>query len=234
MRNISIVLVSPSSQGNIGAVARSMKNFGFTKLILVTPECEISTEAKNRAKHAQDILRKAQVKESFAEVIEEHNISIATTSITGNDYNIPRSPLLLEEAAKKIVGSKTKTAIFIGPEDQGLSNTQIRQCDYALTIPASGNYKALNMSHAATIIMYELSKHKNSKLIKSEHPHATIREKQEILKQIMKIIDNTKFSTPHEKQTQVLAWKKIIGKSHPTKREAYALIGFLKKQARKK
>ena len=32
-----VILVEPSHPGNIGAVARAMKNMGFTRLVLVQP-----------------------------------------------------------------------------------------------------------------------------------------------------------------------------------------------------
>ncbi|MHA1211023.1 MAG: TrmH family RNA methyltransferase, partial [Candidatus Heimdallarchaeota archaeon] len=39
---IKIVLVEPSVQGNIGATARVMKNFGFQELVLINPQTDIS------------------------------------------------------------------------------------------------------------------------------------------------------------------------------------------------
>jgi tRNA C32,U32 (ribose-2'-O)-methylase TrmJ len=38
--NLRVVLVEPLYDGNIGSVARSMKNFGFDRLVLVKP-CRI-------------------------------------------------------------------------------------------------------------------------------------------------------------------------------------------------
>ncbi|MGB0188927.1 MAG: TrmH family RNA methyltransferase, partial [Aequoribacter sp.] len=35
--SMRIVLVEPSHPGNIGGVARAMKNMGFTNLVLVAP-----------------------------------------------------------------------------------------------------------------------------------------------------------------------------------------------------
>ena len=57
---ISVILIEPQIEGNIGAIARSMKNFGFSKLILVNPKCKIGTETRNRAKHANDITPKTK------------------------------------------------------------------------------------------------------------------------------------------------------------------------------
>ena len=44
--NISFILIEPKEPGNVGAVARAMKNMGFHNLELVNP-CEYVTgEAK--------------------------------------------------------------------------------------------------------------------------------------------------------------------------------------------
>ncbi len=230
MKSVSLILVEPSTQGNIGAVARSMKNFGFSKLVLVSPKCELGEEARKRAKNAQEILKSIKIKRSLSESIKGFGLVIGTTSRTGKDYNMPRSPLLIEAAAKKIVESNARTAVLLGSENQGLSTEVLKKCDYTITIPSASKYRALNLSHAATIILYELSKAKNSALIMEQHKHASPREKEEVLKQLRRLINNTSFMTSHEKKTQEIVWKKIIGKAQPTKREAYALIGFLKKQ----
>ena len=55
MPEIDIVLVEPLYEGNVGFAARVMKNFGFTRLVLINP-CKLGEEAKGRASHAQDLL----------------------------------------------------------------------------------------------------------------------------------------------------------------------------------
>ena len=59
--NIRIVLVNTSHPGNIGAVARAMKNMGLTRLYLVAPRNFPSAEADGRAVSATDILDAAVV-----------------------------------------------------------------------------------------------------------------------------------------------------------------------------
>ena len=46
---------------------------------------------------------------------------------------------------------------------------------------------------------------------------------------IFKRLDAMEFATPEKKQTQKIVWKKMIGKSMLTKREAFALFGFFRK-----
>ena len=54
--NICIVLVNPEHDGNIGAVARSMLNFGIKDLRVVGRSGEWSDETRKRAKNAQEVL----------------------------------------------------------------------------------------------------------------------------------------------------------------------------------
>ena len=96
---ISVVLIEPENQGNIGAVARAMKNFGFSDLILINPKCRIGKEAKNRAKHSQEILNKIKIKNK--DYLKNFDYLIGTTARLGTDYNIPRSPLYPDELQKK-------------------------------------------------------------------------------------------------------------------------------------
>ncbi|MGC8608908.1 MAG: TrmH family RNA methyltransferase, partial [Thermoplasmata archaeon] len=49
---VSVILVSPKYQGNIGAVARSMKNAGLDDLLLVN--ADIEDEAIARAMGGRD------------------------------------------------------------------------------------------------------------------------------------------------------------------------------------
>ena len=59
--NIQVVLVNPSHPGNIGAVARAMKNMGLRQLVLVEPRKFPDPEAEWRAASALDIIQAARV-----------------------------------------------------------------------------------------------------------------------------------------------------------------------------
>ena len=87
---ISIVLLEPEIPGNLGAIARSMKNFGFEDLIIINPKFDIlCEEARNRAKNAQEILENAKILKE----IPKFDLLIATSGKLGNDANIPRVPI---------------------------------------------------------------------------------------------------------------------------------------------
>lgn len=227
---ISIILVEPQEEGNVGAVARAMANFDLKDLIIINPKCNhLSEESRRRSVHATKILENAKIKKNFS-FLKEFDYVVGTTSVMGTDYNITRSPLTPEEFAKKIsAAKKNNIAIIFGRESSGLKNTELKLCDFIVTIPSSRKYHSLNLSHAANIIFYELYKKNGKNKITSHIPHATRKEKEIILENFHKILDETEFSTKEKKETQKIVWKKLFSKAMLTKREAFAVIGMLKK-----
>src|SRR5437762_9716639 len=77
---IRIVLVEPSHPGNIGAVARAMKNMALTDLVLVRPKAFPDPEATARASGAGDILQRAKVVDSVTDAVADAGFVAATTS----------------------------------------------------------------------------------------------------------------------------------------------------------
>ena len=221
---ISIILIEPETEGNIGAVARAMKNFGFNNLVLVNPKCKLGKEAKNRAKWANDILKKAKIVKKMPKM---HTL-VATTSQLGTDYNIPRSPISPEQLSEKININK-KIGIIFGRESSGLTNKELALSDFVVTIPSHKKYPTLNLSHSVAVICYELSKKHRKAKIGERIKAAEKKDKEHLLKLINNKLKNMEFATPSKRKTQKTIWKRIIGKSFLTKREAFALMGFIKK-----
>jgi TrmH family RNA methyltransferase len=219
---ISVVLVEPGNSGNVGAVARAMANFGFSSLVLVNPRCNhLSQTARNRAKWANGILSKAKKVKSLSSI---KSTLVATTGKLGTDYNINRSPITPASLSEIKAGN---IAVVFGRESSGLTNQEISKCDFVVAIPASKKYPTLNLSHAVAVILYELAKKKEN--VSSHIMFASKPEKDQLLKLLNSAMKKMKFKNSQKKKTQLMVWKRMIGKSFLTKREAYALMGFLKK-----
>ncbi len=69
MPAVRVVLVEPKNEGNVGAVARAMKNFGARDLVLVGP-CPLGEEARKRAKHGVSVLEAARIARDFDAAVE--------------------------------------------------------------------------------------------------------------------------------------------------------------------
>src|SRR5258708_14134501 len=77
---VRIVLIDPSHPGNIGSVARAMKNMALTDLVLVRPRSFPHAEANALAAGADDILSGARIVGSVAEAISDCGFIAVTTS----------------------------------------------------------------------------------------------------------------------------------------------------------
>jgi len=221
---ITVILLEPENSGNVGAIARVMKNFELAKLMLVNPKCDCkSSEAIARAMHGKDVLLKARV----VKKVGKYDYLVGTTSKFGSDYNIPRSPISVSDLASKI-SKKDKVGLLIGREGNGLTNAEIDMCDFIVTIPASKKYPVLNISHACGIIFYELFKDVEENSTSHFRP-ASKKDREVLLDYFNSVLDTVEFATPDKKNTQRVVFKRVIGKALLTKREAFALIGLFKK-----
>lgn len=227
---ITVVCIEPENAGNLGAIARCMKNFDCASLILVHPLCDhLSKEALDRATKAKAVLTKARVVKAYdMSFLDEFDYVIGTTAKIGRDYNVNRVPITPAELAKN-AGNKSKIAIILGREGIGLTNKEIEQCDCIVAIPASASYPTMNISHAAAIVLYELFQASPSPKVGETITRAAAKEKDQIMKMVNAILDEIDWPALSKKETQQKVWRRLLGKSFLTKREAYALMGFLKK-----
>ena len=92
MLEFSVIFVEPVYQGNIGSVARVMKNFGFKELVLVNPP-EITGEARAMAMHAQEVLGNAKILKNFSDLQGKFDFLIATSAVIASDKNPLRTAL---------------------------------------------------------------------------------------------------------------------------------------------
>ena len=230
---IAVILIKSQTPENIGFIARSMANFDLNKLVLVAPECNHLEEgAKKTSKHAKNILEDAEIREYTyfydLELKKDYDLVIGTTSVIGSDYNIRRTPLSLEDFTEKI-DQKKKIAVVFGHSGTGLNNDEVKKCDFLVTIPSSKNYPALNISHAAAIVFYEIFKKIGKEKINSHINPASVKDREIIMEKLSNILNNLEFQTEEKKQTQLITWKRIFEQSMMSKREAFAVLGLLSK-----
>ena len=96
MKNkFGFILVKPQLGENIGACARSMKNFGFSKLHIVSPKINFPNhKAKATSVGAFDIINKAKVFNDTNEAISNFDIVI---SLSARKRDINKRHISLEE-----------------------------------------------------------------------------------------------------------------------------------------
>ena len=152
---IRIVLVEPSHPGNIGAVARAMKNMGLEHLVLVNPRQFPHSEAIARSSGADDVLASALVVATVKEALAGCGFVVATTSRPREQYFRVAD---VRDAAERVLQEARRgpAAVLFGAERAGLSNEQLEAAHLLIQIPASEAYPSLNLAMAVQIVAYEL------------------------------------------------------------------------------
>lgn len=155
MQSIRIVLVNTTHPGNIGGVARAMKNMGLSQLYLVDPKDYPSERAEWRASNAGDVLEGAVVVESLDEAIEGCGLVVGTSA---RERRIPWPLLTPAECAERVYheSSTHPVAIVFGREDRGLTNEELHKCNFHLHIPSNPEYSSLNLAAAVQVVAYEI------------------------------------------------------------------------------
>ncbi|NOQ77251.1 MAG: TrmJ/YjtD family RNA methyltransferase [Methylococcaceae bacterium] len=160
LSNFKIGLVETSHPGNIGGVARAMKNMTVSELCLVTPKIFPSADATSRAAGSDDVLSSAVVYETLQEAISDCQIVLGASA---RDRTISWPELTARECAEKFVTAvetkdkpRDKIAIVFGRENSGLKNHELDLCHYLLRIPCNATYSSLNLAAAVQVVCYEL------------------------------------------------------------------------------
>src|SRR5574341_931603 len=154
LHNISILLVSTKTPGNIGAVARCMMNTGLSRLILVRPPIDRDDEALKLAAGAESILEKAEVSPTLQEAIAGHGLVIGTSRHRGKQRKNLRSPREAAEAVAPLL-AKNRIAIVFGREVNGRDREDLSLCHELVCIPSSDAFPSLNLSHAVMVVRSE-------------------------------------------------------------------------------
>jgi tRNA (cytidine32/uridine32-2'-O)-methyltransferase len=178
---ITIVLVRTSHPGNVGAVARAMKNMGLARLVLVNPELAyernsegddvylsplVAHDAVRRASGAEDILRNAKICSSLNDALADIHVVIGASArsrkMTWPLMN-PRdcADLVIAKAfegqgREVSKSSGNRVALMFGNEASGLSNDELHRCHYHVNIPAVESFSSLNLAMAVQLVAYEL------------------------------------------------------------------------------
>ena len=151
----AFVLVSPKSSGNVGAAARALKNMGFGDLRLVAPRDYDPRTAAAMAVHADDVLARARIFPDLISALADCTLSVGTTCRGGPYRSATRA---LRDCAPDLIaaGVANRVAMVFGPEDFGLNNLEIAQCQRLVTIATAPDYPSLNLAQAVMVVAYEL------------------------------------------------------------------------------
>ena len=237
MKNkFGFILVKPQLGENIGACARSMKNFGFSKLHIVSPKINFPNhKAKATSVGAFDIINKAKVFTETSEAISNFDMVI---SLSARRRDINKKHISLNDFIKLINKKKNiNFGLMFGPEASGLTNQDLSFSNYVLQIPTSSKFKSLNLSHSLTIICYEIFKIFNKKIFKKKISNISISPKLKInslIRHLLSLLQDRDFFLPKEKkQSMILNINNLIYRLEPNDKELRILASIISTLSKK-
>ena len=224
-----IVLVATSHPGNIGSAARAMKTMELEALYLVNPRHFPHLNAYEMSAGAEDILHNATVVDTLGEALADCTCVIATTA---RSRAISLPCLTPGQAAfhTNKERSKGNTALVFGREQTGLTNEELLQCHYQVTIPTNPSYSSLNVAQAVQIMAYELKINSVEDEVEksgASEERANVAEIEgfyEHLKNIMIAIDFLKLSSSKHLMQRL---RRLFNRTQLEKTEVNILRGIL-------
>jgi TrmH family RNA methyltransferase len=154
--DVRFVLVRPGSGGNIGAVARAMKNMGWRTLDLVDPRPFDAGEARRLAHNATDVLRTARRPATLATAVADCRWVVGTTRRQGRRRRATLTPREFARLAFDAQAERRPLALVFGPEEDGLGSAELALCHDVVRIPADAAQPSLNLAQALLLLAYEL------------------------------------------------------------------------------
>jgi RNA methyltransferase, TrmH family, group 1 len=234
--SIAVAVVDATEPGNVGTIARAMKNFGLSDLLLIDPpELDPEGEAYGFAGQAREDVLPAAREVSFDHLVEQYH-TVGTTAVTNEDarkhVRYPFTPA--DELADTLRGVEADTAVVFGRERVGLTNDELARLDEVCSIPASADYPVLNLGQAATVICYELRSLTIGGTQHPEDPHVRAEERavEGLQNQFADFLDAIGHPEPKRAKAARL-WRRFVGRAHPTGREAKTLRGIFRRGAQR-
>lgn len=253
--HFKIVLMRTTHPGNVGAVARAMKNMGLKELILVNPEFNkvlSENEALRRSSGAEDVLGNAVVFNSLDEAISDCHILVGASA---RNRKMPWPLMNPRDCAQQMVQAfaaprgdqseyleRPKIAFLFGQEASGLSNEELQRCHYHVNIPAVETFSSLNLAMAVQVICYELRmsflsldeqvQNSLSSILSPadqgwDEPLASINEIEGFFDHLEKTLTLTEFYNPENPRQLMTRLRRLFQRIHLDKMEVNILRGIL-------
>ena len=228
--NLNVVLVEPNGPINVGSIARLCSNFGVNELRIVSPKCDIfSLEAKKMALKGQGYIDNCKIFNNIEQAIFDCDLVLATCGRIDLSNDIEcEAPNEISKWISSFV-EINNLGILFGREDRGLSNNELLFAHKIFNIQTSQNFPSLNLSHAVSIILYELNKSSTNyskkdlqvfNLASSKQIYESFNEIEEMLIRIGYLLEHTAFS-------KISKFKKFILKANTSSHEINVLRGIV-------
>ena len=228
---LSIVLVEPEGPVNVGSIARLCANFQVHQLRIVSPKCDIfSLDAKKMSLKGYSYLEELNIFNSLNEAIADCELVLATSGRIDNSKD--NNQYSLREISNWIRSSDDiqNLAIVFGRETRGLTNNELLLSHRVFSINTSNDYRSLNLSHAVSIVLYELNNCTDEDTLAKKRISfntASIKNIEDCFYDIEELLMKIGYIFKHTSNAKISKFKKFILRAQASEHELNVLRGIV-------
>ena len=228
--NLKVILVEPNGPLNVGSIARLCSNFEVEELRIVSPKCDIfSLESKKMALKGQKFLNDCRVFDNLDDAIFDCDLVLASCGRI--DVSKDSSFESSEDIFNWIISFEkiNNLAIIFGREDRGLTNNELLLANKTFNIPTSKNNPSLNLSHAVSIVLYELNKSSKRNINKELKVFNLASSKQinDSFVEIEEMLLRVGYLLKHTSSAKMSKFKNFILRANTSRHELNVLRGIV-------
>jgi tRNA/rRNA methyltransferase len=227
--NLRVVLVSTRNPLNIGASARAMANFGFSRLRVVNPYDVAFREARS-AVGAAPLLQAAEDFTSIAGAVADCHLVVGTTSVGHRELQHPLRRLELGARQINRALAQGPVALLFGSEKFGLNNDDISHCHWLMRIPTEPRDLSMNLGQAVALCLYELAR--DPKAATAKPPRTTARaaagETEQVTVMLLEILRKSGYVNPVTETSTDEKVRRLVRRLEIGERDAPVLMGMLR------
>ena len=224
-----IVLVETHYAGNLGSVARAMRNMGMSDLVLVRPVARRDdTQAVRMAVHAGDVLDNARIVTTLEEALAGTSQSAATAArVVGPVREIKKGfPRDIIPAMVEFATTDRPVALVFGPEPSGLTTADVSLCHHVVKIPADHTYSSLNLAQAVAICCYEMRLAWIARAPRARPVPATFESQDQLFRHLREALEAVGYLFGEKQETLMHGVRHLISRMGPEDRDIKLLHGL--------
>ena len=228
---IKIILVEPEGPINVGSIARLCANFEVDQLRIVSPKCDVfSLDSVKMSLKGFTYINKLNLYDSLNEALLDCDLVLASSGRIDNEKGTTNYSLgEISNWINNSIDLKNLAVVF-GRETRGLTNKEQLKAHRVFTINTNKKYPSLNLSHAVSIVLYELSKSKQEKKIikdKTTFNVASINNIETCFNEIEKLLLKIGYIYKHTSNAKISKFKKYILRAQTSNYEINILKGII-------
>jgi TrmH family RNA methyltransferase len=229
--NLRVVLVETRNPLNIGAAARAMANFGFSRLRVVKPYDVAFREARS-AVGAAPLLQAAEDFTTVAEAVADCSLVVGTTSVGHRELQHPIRRL--EYGARMILrrlmaNPAAPVGLLFGSEKFGLSNDDLSHCHWLMRIPTVSADLSMNLGQAVALCLYELARDPKAAAARPEKiRRAGGAQNEQITLRLLEVLGESGYINPVTAASTDEKVRRLVRRLDIAQRDVPVLLGMLR------